>query len=250
MKVPADGAFVPYAPLNVPKAVATDLWIVDGPDIRFNYLGLKLPFPTRMIVVRLPDGGLWLHSPTEPDEALTAALRAIGPVRFLIAPNTLHYWWIADWKALFPAASVHCAPGLARSAKRPLPPHEALGDIPSAGWADVIDQVLVTGDVLNEVVFFHKPTRTLILTDLIENLELPRTRFRWLRVLLRLGGAVDPDGKAPIDMRLTFMRHRRTVKAAVHRMMAWEPQRIVMAHGRCYETNAAAELRRAFRWAA
>jgi hypothetical protein len=159
--VPGD-SYAPYAPLNVLKPVAADIWIVDGPEIRFGYLGLSLPFPTRMTVVRLRDGGLWLHSPTAPDEALIRSIREIGPVRFLIAPNTLHYWWIPDWKARFADAEIHAAPGLERSAKRGLPARQTLGDAPPPIWADTIDQVLVQGDALTEVDFFHRPSRTLM----------------------------------------------------------------------------------------
>jgi hypothetical protein len=67
-------AYAPYEPLNVPKAIAPGVWLVDGPEIWFGYFaGLKLPFPTRMTIVRLPDGGLWLHSPTKPTDALSIA---------------------------------------------------------------------------------------------------------------------------------------------------------------------------------
>jgi hypothetical protein len=61
-------------------------------------------------------------------------------------------------------------------------------------------------------------------------------------------GAVDPDGKAPLDIQLSFARHRPAVRAAVRQMIAWAPERIILAHGRCYDQDAIAELRRAFRW--
>jgi hypothetical protein len=54
-----------YEPTGTLKPVTEGLWIVDGPVIGFGYLGMKFPFPTRMTIVRLADGGLWLHSPTE-----------------------------------------------------------------------------------------------------------------------------------------------------------------------------------------
>lgn len=241
-------AYAPYRPLDVPKPVAPGLWIVDGPEIRFAYLGLSLPFPTRMTVVRLPDGGLWLHSPTRPGESLIEHLGALGPVRYLVAPNTLHYWWIPEWQERFPEVELHAAPGLERSARRPLPPRRVLGQAPPAAWAATLDQVLVQGDLLTEVDFFHRPSRTLILTDLIENFEPGRVRSRFYRWLLRVAGAADPDGRAPLDMQLTFLRHRRAVRAAAERMIAWGPERIVIAHGRWYEADATAELRRAFRW--
>ena len=48
----------------------------------------------------------WVHSPTQADEALFSAIERLGRVSFLIAPNTLHYWWIPEWSARFPHAEV------------------------------------------------------------------------------------------------------------------------------------------------
>jgi hypothetical protein len=36
-----------YEPLNTLKSVADDVWIVDGPVIRFGMPWPKMPFPTR-----------------------------------------------------------------------------------------------------------------------------------------------------------------------------------------------------------
>lgn len=213
-----------------------------------DYAGVRLPFQTRMTIVRLPDGGLWLHSPTEPHAELMGRVAALESVRFLVAPNTLHYWWIPEWSDRFPEAQVWIAPGLETSAKRALPPARVLADDPPDAWAGAIDQVLVRGGMLTEVDFFHRPSRTLVLTDLIENFEPGRVRRAWLRWLLRLAGAADPDGKAPIDMQLSFLGRRRHVRAAARRMIAWDPKRVILAHGRWYAENGTAELRRAFRW--
>jgi hypothetical protein len=242
-------AFVPYAPLNVLKPIAADIWLVDGPEIRFQFFaGLKLPFPTRMTIVRLPDGGLWVHSPTEPVDPLVDSVRELGPVRWLVAPSSIHYWWVPDWKAKFPDAEVFAVANLERWAKRTFPPHQKLGETPRGAWADAIDQIVVAGDVVTEAEFFHRASRTLILTDLIENFEPSRVHSRFLRGLLRVAGIADPNGKTPIDMQLSFLRQRKTVRAAVERMIAWNPERVIMAHGRWYDGNAVAELRRAFRW--
>lgn len=242
-------AFIPYAPLNVLKPVAADVWLVDGPEIRFRFFaGLKLPFPTRMTIVRLPDGGLWVHSPTEPVEALIDSVRALGPVRCLVAPSSIHYWWVPDWKARFPDAEVYAVDNLERWAKREFPPHHKLGDAAPVVWAGAIDQVVIAGGVVTEAEFFHRSSRTLILTDLIENFEPARVHSRFLRGLLRMAGIADPNGKTPIDMQLSFFRQREAVRAAAERMIAWTPERVIMAHGRWYDRNAVAELRRAFRW--
>ena len=240
-------AYIPYAPLNLLKPVADNVWIVDGPEIDMKYLGLKLPFPTRMTVVRLADGGLFVHSPIAPDASLMDHVAALGEVRHLIAPNNLHYWYMADWKARFPQARVHAVPGLQRKAKRRLRVDAALGDTPAPEWAGQMDQVLIRGP-LTEADFFHRASRTAILTDLIENFEHARIRPRWLRLLVRAGHAADPHGSAPYDMRLSFLGRRRALRAGVRRMLAWQPGRVILAHGRWYAKDGAAELARAFAW--
>ncbi|WP_431270946.1 DUF4336 domain-containing protein [Dankookia sp. P2] len=63
---------------------------------------LGLPIPVRMAVLRLEDGGLWLHSPTRFSPALAAALTALGPIRHLVSPGTAHWMHLQAWQAAFP----------------------------------------------------------------------------------------------------------------------------------------------------
>ena len=243
-----ENALEPYAPLNVLKPVAPEVWIVDGPTIFMTAGPLRMPFSTRMTAVRLSNGDLWLHSPTAPTERLLTSVASLGPVRSLIAPNVLHYWWIPDWKDRYPEATIYAVPDLERSAKRPIQVDCRLENEAPRRWVGQLDQLLVKGGWFSEAVFFHRSSRTLILTDLIENFELKRVRHWYYRALIRLGGVAHPDGKMPLDMRLLFRRRRTALKRAVQQMIAWDPRRIILAHGRWYDGNAVAELRRAFRW--
>ena len=239
-----------YEPINTLKPVGDDIWLVDGPEIGFRVLGLTIPFPTRMTIVRLPGGRLWIHSPTPLEPALKAEIDALGTVAFLIAPNRIHHWWVADWKRAYPDAAVHAAPRVAEQAGERLSEIDAeLGPEAPADWAEEIDQVLVPGDFLSEAVFFHRPSRTVILTDLIENFETDRITCFWLRWLVRLAGITHPNGTVPPDLRQTFRRNRARVKEAVEKILAWQAEKVLMAHGRWYSENGAAELARAFRWA-
>ena len=101
-----------YTPLNTLKPLAPGIWIADGPLVHMAALGLRAPFPTRMTVVQLADGGLWCHSPIAPDQALFAAIDALGPVRHLVSPNLLHYAHIAAWKRRYPQAIAWASPGV------------------------------------------------------------------------------------------------------------------------------------------
>ncbi|WP_336080456.1 DUF4336 domain-containing protein [Thalassospira sp. CH_XMU1448-2] len=241
----------PYAPLDTPKQIAPGVWIVDGPVIRFQYAGLKLPFPTRMTIIRLQSGKLFAHSPIRLNETLRAEVDALGEVAYLIAPNTIHYAGLPDWQKAYPDALAFCAPGVIKRAKSVGISVRFDGELANSAepdWADDIKQVLVRGGYLNEAVFFHSASETLILTDLIENFEPQKVKSPFWRFMLRLFGTMDPDGSAPRDMRATFIGHRGHVRKCVETMIGWNPKRVILAHGRWYDTNAVAELNRAFRW--
>lgn len=112
---------------------------------------------------------------------------------------------------------------------------------------------MVTGSPVHlEVVFFHRASKTLILTDLIESFEPQKTPV-WLRPLIRLAGIRDPDGKMPLDMRMSFRfgeggEGLEMLRQSVNTMLSWAPEQVIISHGRWYEKNGTDELRRAFRW--
>lgn len=236
-----------YPPLNTLKPVAENIWIVDGPVIRFGMPGLKMPFPTRMTVIRA-GGDLFIHSPTTLTRGLKTEIERAGRPRWIIGPNRIHYWWIPEWHAAFPDAEVYLAPKI-REQSRGRIDFDAFTLDRARGypWDETIATLPVESGYMTEIVFFHRPSRTLILTDFIENFE-PRKLGWFSRLLTKLGGAQDPNGSMPRDMRLTFLRRRHALKAAVETMIAWNPARIILAHGRWYEKGGAHELRRAFCW--
>jgi len=240
-----------YEPLNVLKPLGEDLWVVDGPIVRMSYFGGSIPFPTRMVVVRLGSGEMFLWSPIELNDELRSQIDALGPIRYLVSPNKLHYAHIGAWKRVYPEAMAWASPGArerAISQRIDVGFDAELGDEPDPAWREDLDQLIFRGSrFLEEVVFFHRKTRTAILADLIENFELERISgaYGWL---VRLAGVADPDGKTPIDLRMTFLGRKNEARPSVKRMLAWESERVIVAHGRLYEKDGGAELRRAFRW--
>ncbi|WP_321502993.1 DUF4336 domain-containing protein [Breoghania sp.] len=238
-----------YPPLNVLKPVADNVWIVDGPAIRFGFSWPKLSFPTRMTIVRLSNGALFVHSPTPLTEDLRAAVESLGPVSHIIGPNRIHYWWIPEWRAAFPQAEIWLAPNIREQAGKRIdfPANEFAVETGYA-WDDEIETIIAPGSYMSEVDFFHKPSRTLVLTDLIENFE-PKKVGPWpLHWLYRLGGVLDPHGSMPRDMRMTYRDNKPELRRAVERMIELEPERVILAHGRWYPSDGAGELKRAFSW--
>jgi len=238
-----------YPPLDRLKPVAGDVWIVDGPLIRFGPPLLKLPFPTRMTVMRLHHQ-LFIHSSTPLTAELKTQVDGIGEPAWIIGPNRLHYWWIPEWCDAYPKSAVYLAPRIMEQAAGCLDRIawrcRALDLRSGYPWDRAIDTLPIHGGYMSEVIFFHRPTRTLVLTDLIANFEPQKLGFvaRWLTWL---GGAQHPDGQMPRDMRLTYGRSAG-LRSTVDTMLGWDPARIVIAHGKWYEHSGSDELRRAFRW--
>ena len=246
----ADAGATLYEPINIYKPLAPAVGIVDGPFEYFTVAGIRMPMPftTRMTVVRLANGDLFLHSPIAFDERLAAELRTMGTVRHLISPNQWHYAHIGEWQRAFPEAVTWASPGVRRRARArhievqfdrdldPAPPEE---------WRAEIDQILVPGGIFKEFVFFHTSSGTLILTDTIMNLELDKLTEPW-RTATWLSGMYHPHGQIFFGMRVPLLLQRRKAKAAFQTIRSWHPQRILLSHGRCFDANAGEVVRRLF----
>jgi Domain of unknown function (DUF4336) len=228
--------------MAVPLEISRTLWIMDGPVVDWFF-----PFPTRMTIARLPDGGLFIHSPIELSAEVRKAVEALGRPRYLVSPNKLHHLFWAQWQEAYPDAQSFSPPQLAE--KRPdLVFHGKLGDAPHPAWAPQIDQLVFKGSrFFEEVVFFHKESRTVIFGDLVESFDAkPLTRFQ--RFIARAGGVMAPRGGTPIDYRFSFLGRRAQGRASLQRVIDWGPERLVMCHGVPVLKNALPFIESAFAW--
>ena len=224
------------------EAIGPDIWIADGPEIKF--LGLVLG--TRMTIVRLNDGNVWIHSPIQFQADLAKEIEQIGPIRFLVAPNTYHHLFLREWQDHYPDAELVGPIGL--PAKRPdLAFAYLLEPSTPQPWATDIDSVVFTGSrAFDEHVFFHHASRTAILTDLIVNLRLEK-QSRLGRLIAQLEGVAFPNGRTPLLYRLG-MRDKASGARAVAAILAWGPSQAIISHGEWFRQNASKELRKRFDW--
>jgi hypothetical protein len=218
------------------------IWIADGPSVSF----FGFPYPTRMTVVRLGSGEVWVCSPIRLNAALTAEVDQCGPVRYLVSPNKLHHLFLTDAARVWPGARLFAAPGLAR--RRPdLVFHAELGDRPDPAWAADIDQVIFRGSFfMEEVTFFHRASRTAIFTDLVQRFA-PATLRGWRRWIMALDGLVGEGGSTPREWRLSFW-NRAAARRAKRTVLEWNPERVIIAHGEWIRDSGRAVLERALAW--
>lgn len=219
------------------------LYAAEGPTVSFH----GFPYPTRMALARLPHDGLWVWSPIALTAELIREVAALGTVRHIVSPNRLHDRFLREWALRWPDARLHAPPGLAR--RRPdLHFDVELGDQPNGPCVpDIIDQVVFRGSfAMEEVAFFHRPSRTAIFGDLIQRFP-PAAVNGWKGMLMRLAGLVGEHGSTPPDWQASFLR-RSAARIARNAVLAWNPERLLIAHGDCVRAGAAGVIAAALAW--
>ena len=216
-----------------------------GPGLWVKRIPLRfwtLPMGTRMTVMRLTTGQLLVHSPVNITDDVVDALRAQGEVRYLVAPNRLHHLFIRDWHDEFPDAELWGVRGLHRK-RSELPWSGVLGGAPEPAWAADVDQALFRTLFMDEAVFFHRRSQTLVLTDMMESVW-PEDAWHY-RLLARAAG----DWQRLTTTRdLRWLTYRRAMRDVVRRMLAWDFNKIVMAHGRIVLDDAKDVFREGMAW--
>lgn len=234
---PPPCAFATVTPANLIELVPDRIWHAQQ-ALRFGPVQLA----TRMTVLRLADGGLWVHSPIALSPALKQQLVQRGEVRYVVAPNKSHHLFFAPFLREFPRAQGWIAPGLA--SKRPDLAHLPTLDGP-VPWASELAPIFIQGlPLLNETAWFHGATGTLILTDLLFCVGphpswLARMAARALGIYGRLGMSR--------TMKLA-VKDRAALAASVAPLRALPVQRVVVAHDQVVDTQAQARLQAAFAW--
>jgi hypothetical protein len=224
------------------KQFGPDIWIADGSTVStagFHY-------GTRMAVIRISDGGLFIWSPIKLTDGLRAEVDALGEVRHLVPPNSLHHLFLGDWPLAYPNAKIYAPPRLPKKRKDICFAAE-LGNEPVGTWGSDIDQVVVPGNLITtELVFFHRKSATVLFTDLIQ--QFPPGWFSgWRKTVARIDLMTGPEPAVPRKIRNTFF-NRRAARAALARILKWPAEKVLMAHGTPVEHDGQALIGRAFRW--
>ena len=192
-----------------------------------------------MTVVRLGADELLLHSPVPVDDALAAELAELGEVAHILAPNRWHHLHVKAAARRYPTAAVWGAPGLAQK-RSDVAFTGVLGVDTPAAWGDDLCQVLVEGaPMVNEVVTLHRPSRSLVVTDLVFNINDVKGWGTPLVLFLVGGGRGLFHSRS---WRWIFVRDRSRAGASAAEILSWDFDRVVPCHGDVVEAGARAAL--------
>jgi hypothetical protein len=221
------------------KRIADDVWAHEK-DIAMPG-GMRLP--CRATIMRLPDGRLVVHSPLAIDDATAKELDAIGDVRFLVAPNCVHWMFLKAAKERYPKARVFGSPGLAKKLGS-----FAFEPLPESGHIDGMNGIRIERvqgvPSMEEHAFLHEPSRSLLVTDLMFNVH--ECGSFGMRLFLRLVGA----WKKTMQSRTWWLlvKDRAAAAASASTLLTWDFERVIVAHGDVVEDDARERARRALAW--
>jgi hypothetical protein len=223
------------------EIVGGQIWIREYP---IRYLGIRVN--ARMTVIRLRDGGVILHSPCPFDEDLARAVRRLGPVRGIVAPGNYHYLFVPGCQQAFPSARTYICPGVERKMPQ-LRFDEVLDDAAPPLWADEISQLVIRGArIIREVVFCHRPSRTLIVVDVIENIGDATAGTNWiLRMWFLLFRMWNRPAPAP-EYWLAW-KDKSVARRCFERVLGWDFERVILAHGELITQDARRVVEQAWR---
>lgn len=220
--------------------VPGSIWVAERP-VWFSGVRLR----SRTTVVRLRGGALWVHSPCPPSDAACAALDTLGQVRWLVVPNRFHHLQAAAMATRYPLAVV-VGPKSAE-ARNPRIRVAMAADDPSylRATPELTSFPLQGVPFLDETVFFHRPSGSLIAADLVMS-ACARDHWTW-RMAARICGRYEKI-RTPPDVRMRT-RSSTAVAESIAQLGALPIQRILVAHADPITENPARQLVNAWAFA-
>ncbi len=228
------------------QQIENNLWVAEQP---LKFMGL--PVGTRMTVIRLVDNSLLLISPIKITSEIKQQLGNLGTVKYLIAPNLFHYLYLAECQQIYPHAEVYAPQGL--GIKQPglkinrtfiqddIQFNSELEYTLFAGF-----QVLIATQIktVNEIVFYHHSTKTLIITDSAFNFD---DSYPWITQFA--ARIIDSyQSLKPSWLEKVAVKDKQLVKQSIDKILDWDFDRVIMGHGKIVETNAKQELASGYQW--
>ena len=225
--------------MSVLTAIVEDrMWTLDRP-VWFSGVRLR----ARTTVVRLDGGGLLIHSPAPPTDAMVAELRALGPVRWLVVPNCFHHLGTPAAAAQFSDAKV-AGPAAAREHSRELRIDVDLHGADFGAQVPELDVLPLAGvPFLDETVLFHRPTRTLLGADVVLAAGAhDHWTWRWAARITGCYGRL----RVPPDVRKKIV-DKAAAARSIGAMLERPAARLVVAHAAIVEDGCRDRLAEAWR---
>lgn len=199
----------------------------------------------RMTVVRLDGGELLVHSPIRWTSELGRKLDALGEVRHVLVPNRDHVLYVKGFAERYPDARLYAAPGVAKKLPDVGFEEQDWGRRGKGPWGSELEALRFRSSTeLQEIVLFHRATRTLISADLAFNIQSSKGTVS--RLLLQLNDSYKSFG--PSRVCRMYITEPAMARADLDTILALDASRLVLSHGEILHSGVEPALRRGYAW--
>ncbi|KAF2027619.1 hypothetical protein EK21DRAFT_114707 [Setomelanomma holmii] len=257
--VPSDPAKAMVIRDVVPRVITT----LSVPFWRFG----RVKIGGRGTIVRLQSGALAVFSPVALTDEVKQKVSELGEVKYIAALDAEHHIFLGPWHQAYPFAQVlgpDVLPEKRTNQKNESVPFAFLFSKTkpvttiSPEFDAEFDWEYVPSHINKELVFHHKPTRTLIQADLMFNLPATEQFSRSgvdpnTGILTKIFSALqNTRGDATWQKRMiwygTSSSDRNGFHKSVERIQKWQFERIISCHGDVIEGNGKAIFEKVFAW--
>lgn len=233
-------------------AVATNIWTLEADHFVYYRPPAqpRYPYTHRAVVIRLEDGSLFIHSAIALTPTIKTEIDTLGTVKYLISPNHIHHLYMGDWQIAYPNAKLYASPGLTPK-RKDLDFEKTLSTgTPEPEWQGQIEQIVFRSwnGWFDELVFFHRQSRTVIFTDMIMDFDpaifsgIAKVTTQWNQMYRH----------SPRGVQLVHSFGRPALRQTLTTVRSWKPEHLTVAHSpwQCVdgEAQVADFLDAAFDW--
>ncbi|KAI0790430.1 hypothetical protein C8Q75DRAFT_115771 [Abortiporus biennis] len=200
------------------------------------------PMGGRSTAIKLSTGNVWVVASTPLSPETKETVNKLGKVEFILAADADHHIFLSEWKQEYPEAKLIGVQGLAEKKRsESLKFDYTYGvDDPKFGFEEDIDSLYFSGFSKKDVAWLHKPSKSLIVADLIFNLPAneqyskskssPKVAFFFPKF--------EPYSKFHQDFVWKEGKNKEAMKTAAKTVATWDFERIIMCHGDVIEKDA------------
>lgn len=210
-------------------------------DTSHTYLTVN--FGCRMTIIKLQNSDLIIHSPIPITNSMYKEINNFGTVKYIIAPSLLHHSYLNDCSKRYPAATIYGVNGLSKKYPNLTIQRLDVHDTDFA-WKDELNHFCLLGmPTVNECVFYHFSTQTLIISDLLFNIS---NKTGWSKLFFKLYGIYDKLCSTFLFKSLIITKP--LFKQDIDYLKTLPKKNIVLAHGSIITIDADAQFNEALSW--
>jgi hypothetical protein len=227
--------------INDPTCAETRKIADDVLLMSFPMRALGIDFRRNATLLRLRDGRLVIHSTAPFSERDLGVIRDFGEPAWLVDATLMHDTFAKKGRAALLGSSYLAPPGFAKQTGIST---ESLFPPPS-DWVGEIDVLRIEGIRTNEHALFHRQSRMLVVADLF--FSFPETIRGWPRFFARHIMRLPRLFGVSVFFRRLMIRDRQAFADSMNVLLAWNFERVVVAHWEPVEKDAKRTVEQALR---